>query len=122
MHPSVTTESRGVRLFRLLSLSIAIASLALFVLVIPSTATNNSDGAVVSMQLTKRDFGDVFSGEELEQNFPIQNTGTKPLELSQKSTLSLNEGSPKRVPSYAVFHSRDERLINRVGAAPPAPT
>jgi hypothetical protein len=33
---------------------------------------------------TVRDFGDVFSGEELEQVFPIANTGDAPLELAEK--------------------------------------
>ena len=39
------------------------------------------------MNTTKRDFGDVFAGEELEQNFQVLNAGTKPLELERKSTL-----------------------------------
>lgn len=45
------------------------------------------DGPEVVIGPTKRDFGDVFSGEELEQNFPVRNNGTKPLELSQRSLL-----------------------------------
>jgi hypothetical protein len=36
----------------------------------------------------RRDFGDVFAGEELEQVFIIRNAGDAPLELAEKSTTT----------------------------------
>jgi hypothetical protein len=37
---------------------------------------------------TRRDFGDVFAGEELVQVFGIRNAGRKPLELAEKSVTT----------------------------------
>src|SRR5437660_44689 len=37
----------------------------------------------VTMDTTRRDFGDVFAGEEIEHSFVVRNTGTKPLELAE---------------------------------------
>lgn len=54
-----------------------------------SNARVNADGPEVSIGATKRDYGDVFAGEELEQNFPVRNLGNKPLELEQKSALGM---------------------------------
>lgn len=40
---------------------------------------------LVFMNLTRRDFGDVFAGEEIEQVFPVRNDGDAPLEMDNKS-------------------------------------
>ena len=40
---------------------------------------------LVYMSLTRRDFGDVFAGEELEQAFLVRNDGDAPLEMEQQS-------------------------------------
>jgi len=37
------------------------------------------------MNMTRRDFGDVFAGEDLEQVFPVRNDGDAPLEMENKS-------------------------------------
>ena len=37
---------------------------------------------------TKRDFGDVFVGEELVQVFTVRNAGSAPLELAERSTTT----------------------------------
>lgn len=84
-----------------------------------ANARNALDGPEVLIGPTKRDFGDVFSGEELEQNFPVRNNGTKPLELSQRSLLGNGQiRSPFRV---ATADWRPGNLpITRIGAARPA--
>ena len=84
-----------------------------------SSARTRVDGPEVVMASTKRDFGDVFAGEELEQIFPVRNTGTKALELAQKSTLgtrSTTSGYPVR----AAVWDPNERILARTVAAKPA--
>lgn len=74
------------------------------------------------MDVTRRDFGDVFAGEELEQSFGVKNTGTAPLELANKS--SLGSGSTELGhPSVAAMWRRNESFsTRRVAALRVAPT
>jgi hypothetical protein len=68
------------------------------------------------MNTTKRDFGDVFAGEELEQNFQVLNAGTKPLELERKSTL----GTRSTLPGYTIRAAAwrpDQQFLTRTVAA-----
>lgn len=74
------------------------------------------------MEITSRDFGDVFDGEELEQNFPVRNVGTSPLEFSQKSTLSRAETDSNLNTTAAVWHPGSEHAISRVAAMRAAPS
>jgi len=86
------------------------------------SARTSPDGPVVVIGSTKRDFGDVFSGEELEQNFPVRNTGTKPLELSQRSLLGNRQnGSSFRVAT-ADWHPGNLSITRTVAARPAAPS
>ena len=80
------------------------------------------DGAELAMEITSRDFGDVFDGEELEQNFPVRNAGTKPLEFSQKSTLSRAETNSNPRITAAVWHHGSEYAPSRVAAMRAAPS
>jgi hypothetical protein len=71
---------------------------------------------------TKRDFGDVFSGEDLEQSFPIRNNGTKPLELAQRSLLGNGQiQAPLRVET-AEWHPVKLPITRTVGARVAAPS
>jgi hypothetical protein len=80
------------------------------------------DGPQVVIGPTKRDFGDVFAGEELEQNFPVRNTGTKPLELSQRSILgSRLNGSPFQL-STADSRATNQPVIRTVASRRAAPS
>ena len=80
------------------------------------------DGPEVVIGLTKRDFGDVFSGEELEQNFPVRNNGTKPLELTQRSLLGNGQiRSPFQVAT-ADWHPGNLPITRIVAARPAAPS
>ena len=82
-----------------------------------SNARTPAEGPEVVMALTKRDFGDVFAGEELEQNFPIRNAGTKPLELERKSTLGSGAVSPGNPLRAAIWRTNDQRLATRTAGA-----
>ena len=79
------------------------------------------DAPEVVMDTTKRDFGEVFAGEELEQIFLVRNAGTKPLELSQKSTLTTGSAAQPR-PAVASALARSQYLIRAVAARRAAPS
>jgi len=85
-------------------------------------ASPRPDGPEVVMALTKRDFGEVFAGEELEQNFPVRNAGTKPLELSQKSALGTRSTAPSYPVRAAVWRPNDHLLTRSVAARRAAPS
>ena len=87
-----------------------------------STAETRVDGPEVVMGSTRRDFGDVFAGEELEQNFPVRNAGTKPLELSQKSTMGARSAAPGYLVRAAVWRPNDHLLTRTVAARRAAPS
>lgn len=87
-----------------------------------SSAGAGADGPEVVMASTKRDFGDVFAGEELEQNFPVRNTGNKPLELSQKSTLGSRSTAPRSPVRTAVWRPNEPILPRPASANPAAPS
>jgi len=80
------------------------------------------DGPELAMETTSRDFGDVFDGEELEQNFPVRNAGTSLLEFSQKSTLSRAETNSNLNITAAVWHPGSEYAIRPAAAMLAAPT
>ena len=80
------------------------------------------DGPEVAMDSTKRDFGDVFAGEELEQNFPVRNVGNKPLELDRRSTLGRRSTAPDYPVTAAVWHPNNFLRPRTAGARPAAPS
>jgi hypothetical protein len=59
---------------------------ASFVMVSDVRAQAKSPDLIIDS--VRRDFGDVFAGEELEQVFVIRNAGDAPLELAEKSTTT----------------------------------
>lgn len=86
-----------------------------------ANARPRADGPEAVMASTKRDFGEVFAGEELEQNFPVHNAGTKPLELSQKSTLSVKSTGPDYPFRAAVWRPSGQLFVRTASAKPAAP-
>lgn len=80
-----------------------------------SARASNGDGPEVAMDLTKRDFGEVFAGEDLEQPFTVRNIGTKPLELSQKSSVS-SRSTPRKYVEVAVLWRPGDRYLANTGA------
>lgn len=104
-------------------LSLLTFALSLFAHFPPASgARSGADGPEVVMGSTRRDFGDVFAGEELEQNFPVRNAGTKPLELSQKSTLGTGSTTPGYPVRAAVWRPNDQLLTRTVAARRGAPS
>jgi hypothetical protein len=74
------------------------------------------------VEVTQRDFGDVFAGEELEHSFQVRNAGTKPLLLEEKSSLGTRPVAPN-YPVTAAFRRTGDGLFPRsVAAKPVAPT
>ncbi|MEK6320193.1 MAG: hypothetical protein AABN33_00775 [Acidobacteriota bacterium] len=71
---------------------------------------------------TRRDFGDVFAGEDLEQSFGVRNAGTKPLELAQKSALGMGSSWPGYSVPTAVWGANDHFIARRVAAMRVAPS
>lgn len=80
------------------------------------------DGPELAMEINSRDFGDVFDGEELEQNFPVRNVGTSSLEFSQKSTLSRAEKNSNLNITAAVWIPGSEYRTRPVAATRAAPS
>jgi hypothetical protein len=87
-----------------------------------SIARAGADGPEAVMASTRRDFGDVFAGEELEQNFPVRNAGTKPLELSRRSTLGTRSAAPDFPVRAAVWRPNEYLLTRTVAARRAAPS
>src|SRR5689334_2040169 len=52
---------------------------------VSSALATPQSAPLVFMNMTRRDFGDLFAGEEIEQVFPIRNDGDAPLEMENKS-------------------------------------
>lgn len=80
------------------------------------------EAPAVVMDTTRRDFGDVFAGEELEQIFLVRNAGTKPLELSQKSTIGAGAAAPRFVVAAVLTRPRSQYLTRTVAARRAAPS
>lgn len=104
---------------------LAAASLVLLLplaLSLPARAASSSrpDAPEVVMDMTKRDFGEVFAGEELQQVFLVRNAGTKPLELSQKSTLAAASDRPRSGVTQAMWRLEDQLFLRNIAmrAAP----
>lgn len=87
-----------------------------------STAALPAEGPEAAIAMTRRDFGQVFVGEELEQNFAIRNTGTKPLELRRKSMLSARPADSRPAVAAAVWRSQLHYAARPVAAMRAAPT
>jgi hypothetical protein len=103
-------------------LSPMLSMLSQFALASGAPPSLRPDGPEAVMASTRRDFGDVFAGEELEQNFPVRNAGTKPLELSRKSTLGAQSTAPNFPLRVAVWRPNDHLLTRTVAARRAAPS
>ncbi|MEN3331830.1 MAG: hypothetical protein V7641_1195 [Blastocatellia bacterium] len=63
---------------------------------VPIVLAAPQSAPLVFMNLTRRDFGDVFAGEDIEQSFPVRNDGDAPLEIENKSLTG--QAAPSRSP------------------------
>ena len=109
-------------LCELLLLSLVSLTLGQVAFTSSARASGRPDGPEAVMASTRRDFGDVFAGEELEQNFPVRNAGTKPLELSQKSMLGARSSAPDFPVRAAVWRPNEYLLTRTVAARRAAPS
>jgi hypothetical protein len=102
----------------------------MFVFAAPSTATS-VDRSVASPELvidgTRKDFGEIFVGEELDHIFTVRNVGTAPLELANKTLTGLSsrpslvtassESSFASGGSFALAnYLKPARAVNRLAA------
>jgi hypothetical protein len=51
---------------------------------VPVTLAAQQKAPLVFMTMTRRDFGDLYKGEEIEQVFAVRNDGEAPLEMDNK--------------------------------------
>ena len=78
-----------------------------------SPADRSGEAPELVIESTRKDFGEVFVGEELDQIFTVRNVGTKPLELGLKTVMGRSSaagegqlitassvGGPGRVSDY----------------------
>lgn len=106
----------------LLHLSFLVLGVSLYYPCLQANAHPAPDGPEVVIGSTRRDFGDVFSGEELEQNFPVRNVGNKPLELAQRSTLGTRVKSSTLQIITADWRSIDQPFARTTFARLAAPS
>jgi len=81
-----------------------------------------ADAPEAVIEITKRDFGEVFAGEELEYTFIVRNAGTKPLELAEKSTIPSRSAGLLRAPSTAEWRTGDRLFTRAVALTRAAPS
>jgi hypothetical protein len=104
------------------SLLILVLSLTAQVAAASSGRISAPDGPEAVVEITRRDVGDVFAGEEIEYAFIVRNAGTKPLELSEKSSVSSRSASSGYAPAAAMWRREDRLFTRPVAATRAAPT
>ena len=81
-----------------------------------------ADGPEAVVDITRRDLGEVFAGEEIEYAFIVRNAGTKPLELAEKSTIPSRSANSAHAPAVAVWRPADRLFTRAVAARRAAPS
>lgn len=92
IHPHALVSVRFVIIFAAVCLAAPPVRLALAA---PSAAP------LVYMPLARRDFGDIFAGEELEQAFLVRNDGDAPLEMDNKPLTGQAAPPPPQLRAAA---------------------
>jgi hypothetical protein len=72
---------------------------------------SQADAPEAVLEITRRDLGEVFAGEELEFTFIVRNAGTKALELKEKSSISSRLPGTTHGPSRAMWTTGDRAFI-----------
>jgi hypothetical protein len=92
-HPhSCSRQARSRRLAaHVLTIIVGIALLTASSSASPANKSGASPELVIDS--TRRDFGDVFVGEELDQIFTVRNVGTAPLELANKTLAARSSAA-----------------------------
>ncbi|HKP13404.1 MAG TPA: hypothetical protein VJZ91_14890 [Blastocatellia bacterium] len=81
-----------------------LAVLAVACLAAPLIPAAQQKAPLVFMTLTRRDLGDVYQGEEIEQVFPVRNDGDAPLEMDNKR-LTGQAAPPSRLERAGAFRA-----------------
>jgi hypothetical protein len=102
-------------------LLILFAALCLSVPLMPAALAAGPSAPFVYMSMTRRDFGDVFAGEEIEQSFAVRNDGDAPLEMQQKS-LTGQAASATQLMRAAVFYGGSRLALKPVALRRAAPS
>jgi hypothetical protein len=103
-------------------LSLVFVTVAVFFISTSSTGAQTRAPELV-IDGTKRDFGDVFAGEELVQVFTIRNAGSVPLELAEKSaTTGSNLPSSRELVKTVSFNPSALAVPIAVAASRAAPS
>ena len=113
IHPRTQAVAR-----RLLILFVA---LCLAVPLMPAALAAGPSAPFVYMSMTRRDFGDVFAGEEIEQTFAVRNDGDAPLEMQQKS-LTGQAAPATELMRAAVFYGGSPVALKPVALRRAAPS
>lgn len=98
--------SGNKRLSRFMSVAGLLCCIIASLILIPGAGAQTGAPAF-TIDSTRRNFGDVFIGEELEQVFTVRNTGQKPLELSEKSVTTGSIPPSSRDLIKTVSFNRD---------------
>jgi hypothetical protein len=115
--------SRFINGFIHIRLAPALLCAGLILLLLPSgsIAARRSQKALPRLVIdsTKKDFGEVYAGEELEHVFTVRNEGDAPLELSQTPLLTGESvGSPTGLIRAVSFVSPFTSTAPAMHAAP----
>lgn len=89
----------------------------------PAAAQTATAHPEIVLDATRRDYGEVFAGEELDFPFYIVNSGKAPLELSPRSLTSRSSTSESGFPNFNRMQTRPARYaLVPVAAILAAPT
>jgi hypothetical protein len=92
IHPRTLGSARFLIIFAVVCLATPL---------MPPALAAPPSAPLVYMSLTRRDFGDVFAGEELEQAFLVRNDGDATLEMEHQSLTGQAMPSPPQLRAVA---------------------
>lgn len=99
-------------------LLVGLAVTALATPLIPAARATPESAPLVYMTTTRRDFGELFAGEVIDQSFPIRNDGDAPLEMEEKPlTGGLAPPPSERLLRAGAFQSGGGRAHALMPAA-----
>ena len=81
----------------------ALAAAFLAAPLMPAAQAAQQKAPLVFMTMTRRDLGDIYKGEEIEQVFPVRNDGDAALEMDNKSLTG--QGAPPGLERAGAFRS-----------------
>jgi hypothetical protein len=84
--------------------------------------SSRADAPEAVVEITRRDVGEVFAGEEVEYAFIVRNAGTKPLELAEKSTIPSRSANAAHAPAVAMWRPADRIFTPAAAARRAAPS